>query len=557
MTNVYFSIGDAVAGLGIFLLIPQFLKPIYVFRLRVIGLGLRSLYATAALGFIFVLIAAYTQFIPASVPDVIRASITWETAGGLLYATSYSALGLVYIFPAHVGLSSVGKYVRAGAYLLASGSEEDRVEFAADVLANIRKLIRIAGMGATQHPPLRRFILKRRGQSVEDIASYSESFLRLLADPGFCRTLVRRLPWDAARILRAFSEEKPSTQVGRAFVHQITRHVLISAEAEGNKEDDWLQFSDAPALSRAAFGDTYLNRHYLPWEGLAVSDLAEVDLPTLERIARAAAFTIDEYVAERFGYQSYNIARMQETFEALSRRIYLLKKSDADVSQLIGVLGRSVKYVVEATRTFCRNATPAERRALYASGQGTRDPSSIDSIAEIVISVLENISFEFSGFDDVFWPVAREIWDSLMPRFGAETPGMDPLQQRVVLKLIEKTNETIEGWHSPLPRQALAIIGPYPSKPETGERSAFRICRDLFYTEFKAYPAFYERDPERAKTLLPSNVRYDPATTELIHRYSFGSEDPTNLSALQIPAASLEADAIELATESTTARLPV
>ena len=43
--NPYFSIGDAVAGLGIFLLIPQFLKPIYIFRLRVIGIGLRSLYA--------------------------------------------------------------------------------------------------------------------------------------------------------------------------------------------------------------------------------------------------------------------------------------------------------------------------------------------------------------------------------------------------------------------------------------------------------------------------------------------------------------------------------
>ena len=35
--SVYFSIGDAIAGLGIFLLIPQYLKPIYVFRLRVLG----------------------------------------------------------------------------------------------------------------------------------------------------------------------------------------------------------------------------------------------------------------------------------------------------------------------------------------------------------------------------------------------------------------------------------------------------------------------------------------------------------------------------------------
>ena len=29
-------------------------------------------------------------------------------------------------------------------------------------------------------------------------------------------------------------------------------------------------------------------------------------------------------------------------------------------------------------------------------------------------------------------------------------------------------------------------------------------------------------------------MRYDPATSELIHRYSFGQEDHTNLNALEI-----------------------
>jgi hypothetical protein len=546
LPNVYFSIGDAVAGLGIFLLIPQFLKPIYVFRLRVIGIGLRSLYAMSAFGFICIVIAAYTQYFAAPIPEILRNSLVWETIGGFLYATSYTALGLVYIFPAHVGLASVAKYVRAGAYLLASGSEEDRVEFSADVLANVRKLIRIAGLPSAKVPPLARLLLRLRRHSPADLAAYSESFLRLLADPAFCRTLVRRLPWDAARVLRAFSEEKPATPVGGAFVHQITRNVLLAAEIDGNDEDDWLQFTDAPSLSRAAFGDSYLNRHYLPWEGLALTDLNAVNAAMMERIARAAAFTIDEYVAARFSYRSYNIARMQETFEALSRRICFLKKSDADVAQLAGILGRSVKYIVESTRNFCRNAPPEKRRALYAPSEGSHEVSSIDSIAEIVISVLENTSYEFSGFDDPFWPMAREIWDAVMPRFGSEGTGMDPLQQRVVLKLIEKTTETIEGWYSPLPRQALAIIGPYPAKPETGERSAFKICRDLFYLEFKAYPAFYAKDPERAKSFLPNNVRYDPETTGLIHRYSFGSEDHTNLGQLQIPPASLEIEAIDI-----------
>jgi len=529
MNNVYFSIGDAVAGLGIFLLIPQFLKPVYIFRLRVIGIGLRTLYAAAALGFICVMVAAVVPNFPNVRPVFLGNPLVWELIGGLLYATSYSALGWVYIFPARVGLRSITKYVRAGANLLASASEEDRVEFAADIVSNIKRLIRIAD---------------RPRKAAANISSNSESFLQLLADPVFCRTLVVRLPWDAARLLRAFSQERPKAQVGRVFVHQITREWLISSESTGAGEVDWQGFSDAPELSEAAFGDTYLNRHYLPWESLTAIDIRHVDVGLLERVYRAAQLTIDNHIADRFSFQSYNIARLQENFEALSRRIYALKKAEPDIAPCANILGHSVKYIVEATRRYCRSVAGADGKAHYASADTVSGFSALDSIAEMVISVLENMAYEFSGFEDKFWPMAREIWDGVLPRFGAQDVGLDALQQRVTLKLIEKTKENMEGWYSPLPRLALAIIGPYAAKGETPERTAFKICRDLFYGELKAFPAFYAKDPERAKTFLPNNVRYDAATSELVHRYSFGEEDRTDLNALEIAAEALAAEAM-------------
>ncbi|HEY4264209.1 MAG TPA: hypothetical protein VGM72_02750, partial [Micropepsaceae bacterium] len=334
--NPYFSIGDAVAGLGIFLLIPQFLKPIYVFRLRVLGIGLRTLYAVSGLGFLCVVTAALCAHYNDSFPSFLGNPFGWEMAGGFLYAAAYSALGLVYIFPARASLGSITKYVRAGAQFLASASEEDRVEFVADVLANIRKLIRIADLAGSAPRRMTSLILRLRHRSTTDIAAYSQSFLGLLADPVFCRTLVSRLPWDAARILHAFPLEKPAGQVGRTFVHQLTRYALIAAETMGAKEDEWMGFSDAPALSHAAFGNTYLNRYYLPWDGLTAADLKGADLPMLERIARAAQLTIDEYAAGGFSYHSYNIAKLQESYEVLSRHLYQLKKTDADISQFSG-----------------------------------------------------------------------------------------------------------------------------------------------------------------------------------------------------------------------------
>jgi hypothetical protein len=546
--TVYFSIGDAVAGLGIFLLIPQFLKPVYFFRLRVIGIGLRTLYAAAGLGFICIVIAALVPLLPASVPAAIRTPLLWELAGAALYAMCYTALGWVYIFPARASVRSITQYVRAGSNLLASASEEDRIEFAADILANIRKLIRIADQPPGAKSKL--WFPTRPAKGEGEPSAYSESFLRLLADPVFCKTLVIRLPWDAARLLKAFSEAQPKAQVGRVFVHQIIREWLLSAEMRGVSDIDWRTFSDAPEIADAAFGDTYLNRHYLPWESFSASDLTKIDTGLMDRIEHAAKLTIDDQIRDEFSYQSYNIARLQENFEILSRQIYLLKKAEADIAPCANILGRSVKYVVEGTRRYCRSQQSADGKALFASSDTVSGFSALDSIAELVISVLENTAYDFSGFDDKFWPMAREIWDATLPRFGVQPEGMDALQQRVTLKLIEKTRESMEGWYSPLPRLALAIIGPYAPKGDTAERTAFKICRDMFYRELKAYPAFQESDPERAKSFLPNNVRYDPSTSELIHRYSFGQEDHTNLNALDIPSDSLDAESMPTAGEA-------
>jgi len=45
---------------------------------------------------------------------------------------------------------------------------------------------------------------------------------------------------------QTFSEEHPKAQVGRVFVHQITREWLLFVESTGAGEVDWQGFSDAP-----------------------------------------------------------------------------------------------------------------------------------------------------------------------------------------------------------------------------------------------------------------------------------------------------------------------
>jgi hypothetical protein len=528
--NVYFSIGDAIAGLGIFLLIPQYLKPIYVFRLRVLGIGLRWIYALPGLGFLCVLTAALTSEAPSWVPVFLRTPLLWEIMGGMLYAISYSALAWVYIFPARSGRRSLANYARAGTKLLAGATEEDRVELAADILANIRKLIRVADAKAASDP------------DKAAAARTSATFLNILSEPVFCRTLVARLPNDAARILQAFAQEHPSHQVGKSFVLQITRQVLLACDVG---ESERHGFADGLSLPQVAFGDRYLNRHYVPWEAIDASDFDDVDSAKMERVLAAAKLTIDEQMASGLDAPPDNIVRLQESFEVLSRRIAQLRRGGADVTPLANTLGQAVKYIVETARTASLNSRAEEAAGLYADVEAVRDFTVLDAIAELLMSVLENTSYDFAGYDDKFWAMARQIWDAILPRFGTQHAGMDPLQQRFALKLSEKLRESMEGgWYSPISRQALAIIGPYAARGESKERTAFKICRDAVYRELRALPEFYEKDPERAKSFLPDNVRYERETAELIHRYSFGGEDRTRLNALEVPAISLTGEAV-------------
>ena len=540
----YFSIGDAVAALGIFLLIPQFLKPIYMFRLRVIGIGLKTLYAVSGVGFLCVLISATAWQVPGILPVAISHPLLWEVIGGVLFSLAYGVLGWVYIFPPRASVYSIDNYVRAGANFLAGATDEDRVEFAADIVVNIKRLIRIADMGGTVEPPSATPPVSEKLRGAAAHASHSEAFLRVLSDPAFCRTLVERLPWDGARILSAFAQEKPVAPVGRPFVREIVRNVLLVGEAGSAKAVEWHSFTDAPALANAAFGDAFLNRHYEPWESFAGANFDDLSADFIERLRQAAHLTIDEHVASRFSYQSYNIAGMQEFFEIISRRLMALKREGKDVSAVAGAIGRTVKYIVTTTRKYFESLPPDARRSYYVDAATGRDTTTLNSLSELVVSVLENTAHDFSGYSDPFWPMTRDIWDSILPQFGDLPAGMDPLQQRFVIKLIEKTKENYEGWYSPLSRQALAIIGPHAAKGETKKKTAFKICRDMFYRELKELPAFYERDPERAKTFLPNNVRYEPETQGLVHRYSFGSEDHTCLLSLEIPEIALDLDGV-------------
>jgi len=86
---VYFTIGNAIAALALTVAIQQFLKPIYLFRLRAYRLKIHYLLGLVFLGFACAAVAMMLPNIPISHRSFAAYPIVWEMAGGLVIGIAY------------------------------------------------------------------------------------------------------------------------------------------------------------------------------------------------------------------------------------------------------------------------------------------------------------------------------------------------------------------------------------------------------------------------------------------------------------------------------------
>jgi hypothetical protein len=230
-TNIYFTLGDVVAALTITLLIPQFLKPIFMFRLMARKLPLpplTALYMLVALGSLSVLIGAIVVNLPVSRENTLAYPIFWEIVGFVLFGVAYGYLTLSFLLPAPVRAGTYQRFAEAAAELLANADERDHVDFSRDLVRNIDRLVRCA-MSLEIYPKEQRsafFDFAYRRKIVD--AGSAASLLHIISDPTFCATLVRRCPWQAVRIVLTLCRRELSSRSVRKFVQELARQALLS-----------------------------------------------------------------------------------------------------------------------------------------------------------------------------------------------------------------------------------------------------------------------------------------------------------------------------------------
>ena len=537
--NIYFSIGEATAALIITLIIPQFFKPIHRFRLATQSIRLTHVYSIVFLGAACVLAATILPSISISRGSIFAYPVFWEIVGGFLFFVAFVAIALALLRPATARPGAYQRFAQAAADFLAHANKQDQPDFSRDLLRNIERLIETAGFIGYDRDRTAFFEFRYRRQ-IKD-AGYAWSLLQLVAEPQFCETLVHRCPWDTAAMLNLISKKKVVSRAAENLVREIGRQAIISPSSMMAREVGYKGFREAPVLSHALFADGFINRHYQPLSGLEYGDLTNVDTNMIDRLNYGLRSTLATVLDAGDYRWDRSLASMSDHYRLAARDVHRQSRADRDNYQVVMGIDHGLKQLIDDTVEHLDGLNQETYDSLYANTKDRRDFTVLDYLSEAIMQVLYSFANDFEGHEDTFWPTAIDIVDAVFGQFGDQPDQMDPLQQRVAIKCIDKVKQNMDGYYPALTRVLLSVIGSYSEPAIKNPNSAFSLLKRAFYAELMRFPELYEKDPEKAGHYLAKDVRYDAENRALVKIYSGGQEESTDLRTLSIEPVSFGA----------------
>lgn len=314
------------------------------------------------------------------------------------------------------------------------------------------------------------------------------------------------------------------------------------------REVGYKGFREAPLLSQALFADGFINRHYQPLSGLEYGDLTNVDTNMIDRLNYGLRSTLATVLDAGDYRWDRSLALMSRHYQMAADDVHRQSRADRDnrdnyqaVIQAVIGIDFGLKHLINDTVEHLDGLNQKTYDSLYANTKDRRDFTVLDYLSEAIVQVLYSFANDFEGHKDIFWSTALDIVDAVFGQFGDQPDQMDPLQQRVAIKCIDKVKQNMDGYYPALTRVLLSVIGSYSDPAIKNPNSAFSLFKRAFYAELMRFPELYEKDPEKAGHYLAKDVRYDAENRALVKIYSGGQEESTDLRTLSIEPVSFGA----------------
>jgi hypothetical protein len=485
--TVYFAPGAAVGALAFTLAVQQLLKPVHRFRLAARYLTLPRIYICVFGGVAAVVLAAILPNINNLHGGPWGYAINWEILATLLFALSYGAVVMAVVRPVRVSPPRLPDFARQAAKLLSSANEQDHIDFATDLERSLPILIKESSFLDDIPRNTSAFFDFIHRDKLER-AGYAFSFLRIVADPTFCETLVKRLPWQVVFILRKISEDHLYSDAAAQLIRELAHQAILRDDSMMAREVGYHGFGTAPLLSDSLFSDAFIVQRYNPFNSFFTTT-SDVVTPQLLRRFNGAVercyTTLIDSGDIHYSQATFSIQRFYQS--VFFRAPQIQQRENADV-YLTLEFGQGINLAIKMAEKLLASLDADEYQSLFVDDPKKHRSDVLETLVEIVYEALAAVSNRFKGYDDAFWMMVIEVSQRVYPTYRNEPDGMSPFQQRLALKLIEKLSDNMNGWYPPICRVLLAWVGPHKHQVAQPNRTAFNILKDAVYFELQQFP---------------------------------------------------------------------
>ena len=323
------------------------------------------------------------------------------------------------------------------------------------------------------------FVLFSKRRQLRE-SEYASAFLRVLSDPAFCRVLVRDMPWNTVLILQEIARYPAGCQSVCEFVREIARQAVLMDDSMFAREIEYKGFRETSVISETLFGNHLLARFYTPLRGLSFGDTRDLEVGQVKRMSRALLLTVKSSLSAGVYWQQHGLGGASDLVSLVAQDISLRIRDDRADYRLIHALQNDLFQMVDVTRNYLGKLDDAVYVSLFFNPNDdiekdmVRDFTFLDEVAEVVVEYTFSFCNDFMGGEDPFWSTAISVNRHVFGQFMGNTPGFDPLQQRVALKMLRKVDENLEGWYPAISRLFLSTIGFY-EPPNGVVRSCFLL----------------------------------------------------------------------------------
>ena len=525
--RIYFSIGNVISAIALFLALTQLIKPIVEFRLSIGIFRKTRLYILFFIAILFVFIAAILPFIPGTALPFLGYPVFWEIIAGSLFVFG----AIIFLWkvnrPVKFNKRNYKLYLEHCTSSIAKGDENDfRILSNDEIYNSIKNVIKAC---KKYNSGIARFAkIKDKKYEISEYTRYALTLLNVWSDEKLCQIIVCYVPRTAAEIFRQIKEQELYSSGGSSLVQQLVRQSFLNRNSILYREEDYFGLGHFKTFTNLVFGDCELvessfqplqawshwNDNLETWK---VKKYMEV-LKVSTKAHLASSWEKGHRSGLSYGFETAAHIALSEccTLDKLSdKEIY-----DSSPYKNLREIAWGLKRIIELLSEYEKNIREYEfDEKTYDYFQ---DFSIYGVVAKGIYGFLENLSTVYSKDEDVRM-LAVTLWLDVYPvSKSQESKAIVEVQKRLNIYLFKKFEENLKELYYPaLTRLWINLMGLQTGREECG---ANLVNRKLFELLREYYEKAVKTDSKKAKDMIPDKVRYDAEKGQLIQKWAFGNE---------------------------------